>query len=48
MRLPSVAGLFYPADSRQLALDVQKLLTAAFQQVLSSKALIVPHAGYIY
>ncbi|MEE8289192.1 MAG: AmmeMemoRadiSam system protein B [Nitrosomonadaceae bacterium] len=48
IRLPSVAGLFYPADSRQLALDVQKLLTAAFQQVLSSKALIVPHAGYIY
>ena len=47
-RLPAVAGLFYPADSRQLALDVQQLLTAAYQQVMSPKALIVPHAGYIY
>lgn len=48
IRLPAVAGLFYPADSRQLALDVQQLLTAACQQVISPKALIVPHAGYIY
>jgi len=25
IRLPAVAGLFYPADSRQLALDYQNI-----------------------
>jgi len=40
IRTPAVAGLFYPADPRQLADDVQ--------QMLSMARLIVPHAGYIY
>lgn len=48
IRPPAVAGLFYPADSRQLAHEVQSLLTAAQTHKLTPKALIVPHAGYVY
>ncbi len=48
IRPPAVAGLFYPADSRQLARDVQALLAAAQPCDLTPKALIVPHAGYVY
>ncbi len=49
VRPPAVAGMFYPADPRQLANDVQNFLTEARpSQELSPKALIVPHAGYIY
>lgn len=48
IRPPAVAGLFYPADPRQLAHDVQQLLAGASPQELTPKALIVPHAGYIY
>jgi AmmeMemoRadiSam system protein B len=40
--------MFYPADPRQLEHDVQKYLAAAQPQALHPKALIVPHAGYIY
>lgn len=48
VRTPAVAGLFYPADPRQLAHDVQALLDAASPHDLTPKALIAPHAGYIY
>lgn len=47
-RSPAVAGMFYPADARQLAHEVQQLLAAAHPHALIPKALIVPHAGYIY
>lgn len=49
-RPPAVAGLFYPADREQLHSDVQTYLhacnTAASEPV--PKAIIVPHAGYVY
>lgn len=48
IRPPAVANLFYPADKGQLSQDVQQLLTNAEQYKLTPKALIVPHAGYIY
>ncbi|MBI5626904.1 MAG: AmmeMemoRadiSam system protein B, partial [Nitrosomonadales bacterium] len=48
VRQPAVAGLFYPADTRQLAHDVQQLLAGARPNELIPKALIVPHAGFIY
>ena len=48
IRPPAVAGLFYPADPQQLAFDVQHFLEAAPSSALTPKALIVPHAGYIY
>jgi len=52
-RPPAVAGMFYPDDPRALAREVQSLLAHAraaspapsFGQ---PKALIAPHAGYIY
>lgn len=48
IRPPAVAGLFYPADTEELALDIQQLLIDAEQHNLRPKALIVPHAGYAY
>lgn len=47
-RPPAVAGSFYPADAGQLALEVQGFLGAAQPHSLKPKALIAPHAGYIY
>lgn len=48
IRSPAVAGLFYSADARQLAQDVSHLLAEAKLHHFKPKALIVPHAGYIY
>jgi len=55
-RQPAVAGAFYPGDKEILASDVNALLKLAQTEVsdnrkhdqLPPKALIVPHAGYIY
>jgi AmmeMemoRadiSam system protein B len=49
IRQPSVAGLFYPADPQALTGKVRDYLAAADAgQVPAPKALIVPHAGYVY
>jgi AmmeMemoRadiSam system protein B len=48
IRPAAVAGMFYPAEPQQLAHDVQQLLAEASPFDLIPKALIVPHAGYIY
>ena len=40
--------MFYPAEPGQLAHDVQQLLAGARAHDLVPKALITPHAGYIY
>jgi MEMO1 family protein len=49
VRRPAVAGGFYPAQADQLRQDVVKLLAAAGTAVkITPKALIAPHAGYIY
>lgn len=50
-RPAAVAGLFYPGTRAALIEDVQALLAAARAQAPTAptpKALIVPHAGYIY
>jgi hypothetical protein len=48
-RIPAVAGQFYPDDPDQLSSLVNALLEEAKDLSLPSiKALIVPHAGYIY
>ncbi len=50
-RPPAVAGLFYPADPTALEHQVQAALDAAPGPEPGSpapKALIVPHAGYVY
>ncbi|MFT4171889.1 MAG: AmmeMemoRadiSam system protein B [Rhodocyclaceae bacterium] len=49
IRPAAVAGLFYPADARALTAQLHELLAHA--EVASGyppKALIVPHAGYVY
>lgn len=48
IRQPAVAGLFYPGEPDILLHDVRNLLAAAQPQMLAPKALIVPHAGYVY
>ncbi len=48
IRPPAVAGMFYPAESEQLSLDVRQLLAQVRTHHLHPKALIVPHAGYVY
>lgn len=47
IRQPAVAGSFYPANPVQLNHELDQLLPAA-AVVQPAKAIIVPHAGYIY
>ena len=48
IRYPAVAGTFYPADPQELRGVVRSLLAAARPTGSAPKAMIVPHAGYIY
>lgn len=48
VREPAVAGLFYPAGSGDLKKMVEGFLAAAGPAVSPPKALVAPHAGYIY
>jgi AmmeMemoRadiSam system protein B/AmmeMemoRadiSam system protein A len=50
IRPAAVAGLFYPDDPIELKRTLADLLghARAFELGLQAKALIVPHAGYIY
>ena len=51
VRPAAVAGMFYPGDAPSLAAEVDELLggVAHFEPRLGfPKALVVPHAGYIY
>ncbi|MCB1908014.1 MAG: AmmeMemoRadiSam system protein B [Rhodocyclaceae bacterium] len=51
IRPAAVAGQFYPADVRHLQLQINEMLSAAVPPDMPAappKALVVPHAGYIY
>jgi AmmeMemoRadiSam system protein B len=52
VRPPAVAGLFYPGDAATLASTVDDLLreagTSETTPARAPKALIAPHAGYVY
>jgi MEMO1 family protein len=51
VRPAAVAGMFYPRDSRALAAEVDELLGGVEElapRLGFPKALVVPHAGYIY
>jgi len=48
LRHPAVAGLFYPENASDLQATVQALLAAARTDDLQPKAIVAPHAGYIY
>jgi len=48
-RPPAVAGMFYPAGADALSQQVDTMLTQVSSSVaIHPKALIAPHAGYIY
>ncbi len=47
-RQPAVADSFYPANSEQLHLMLSQYLSDAAPDEKLPKAIIVPHAGYIY
>ena len=48
VRPAAVAGTFYPADPLVLARDVRALLGAVTAGGSRPKAIIAPHAGYVY
>src|ERR671935_201038 len=51
VRAAAVAGMFYPADPRSLNAELDELLggiDAPAPRLGFPKALVVPHAGYIY
>ena len=48
IREPAVAGLFYPDDPLLLQQQVDNLLAQEVAVGAAPKALIVPHAGFIY
>ncbi|MGH8667275.1 MAG: AmmeMemoRadiSam system protein B [Burkholderiales bacterium] len=49
-RPPAVAGTFYPAEARTLGAEIDAMLAAVATppEATTPKALIVPHAGYVY
>lgn len=48
IRPPAVAGMFYPDNPAELSTMLRGFLAEAQPAPLRPKALIVPHAGYIY
>ncbi|MCC8999235.1 MAG: AmmeMemoRadiSam system protein B [Candidatus Contendobacter sp.] len=49
VRTPAVAGLFYPADAKELHTQIWQFLSRVEPaDEPPPKAIIVPHAGYIY
>lgn len=50
IRHPAVAGMFYPGDPATLAASINQFLCGAHVAASGGqpKALIVPHAGYVY
>jgi AmmeMemoRadiSam system protein B len=48
VREPAVAGLFYPADAGELSETVRSMLSNGQPAGSAPRALLVPHAGYVY
>jgi MEMO1 family protein len=49
VRMSAVAGLFYPGDPQQLRAELARLLAKAPMRAAAEvKAVIAPHAGYVY
>ncbi|MBV8512216.1 MAG: AmmeMemoRadiSam system protein B [Xanthobacteraceae bacterium] len=48
IRAPAVAGTFYPANPDALDRAVRGALAAAQVEPVPAKAIVAPHAGYIY
>jgi len=47
-RPPAVAGMFYPGDAATLKRDVNMYIAAGAVERKAPKAIIAPHAGYVY
>lgn len=48
VRPPAVAGKFYPADRQELRKSIISYLNGATDHHITPKAMIAPHAGYVY
>jgi AmmeMemoRadiSam system protein B len=48
VRRPAVAGMFYPDDPEELRAQIQSFLAQTIVGGSVPKAIIAPHAGYIY
>ncbi|MCX7627380.1 MAG: AmmeMemoRadiSam system protein B [Methylophilaceae bacterium] len=48
VRPAAVAGLFYPGEAATLSRAIHAMLSRAAGPALHPKALIAPHAGYVY
>lgn len=48
LRKPAVAGLFYPAETEPLLDSLDRLLGSPSSLARPPKAVIVPHAGYVF
>ena len=48
VRQPAVAGMFYPGDPAELQREVRGFLDTAETGGIRPKALVAPHAGYMY
>src|SRR5437899_9111393 len=49
LRLPAVAGRFYPSDPEELTALIHRYTTTdADQSRIAVRACLVPHAGYVY
>lgn len=48
VRPAAVAGLFYPGERDLLAVEVDALLAGAVADELPARAVVAPHAGYVY
>jgi MEMO1 family protein len=48
VRNPAVAGMFYPAEPARLRAAVERYLESAESRGSVPKAIIAPHAGYVY
>ncbi|MFH1401087.1 MAG: AmmeMemoRadiSam system protein B [Nanoarchaeota archaeon] len=50
VRLPAVAGLFYPADATEVRMMIDGMLRDVKAGAVGGtlRAIVVPHAGYIY
>ncbi|MDX1335826.1 MAG: AmmeMemoRadiSam system protein B, partial [Gammaproteobacteria bacterium] len=48
VRPAAVAGMFYPGNAAELSQTIDKFLQDAKSTDVAPKALVAPHAGYIY
>ena len=48
IRIPAVAGRFYPDHADQLREAVDSFLSGGAQPKIRARACLVPHAGYVY